>query len=314
MDYRLELLDDDKKFESLTNTICQQILGTGVIEFSEGKDGGRDGKFTGKAKNFPSEVKCWEGKFIIQAKFTSNSQASCSDSEFEKLINDEILKIKKLKDIGEIDNYLIFTNRKYTGIKGERLLAKIKKETGLENVEILGKETINNRYINGNKTLIKLFELDKHHIPFDFSDQEIKDIILEFKRQLPEIAKDIKSKVEAIKYDFDKIEIDKKNIKNSLSKDYYENEILSKSLLEFNNIQSFLEDDKNSEFRDYYFDITTELSALITLRRDNFDMFDEVLVFIYQKLADGNNILKGGKRHIFTLLHYMYMNCEIGLK
>ncbi|NBL65771.1 hypothetical protein GV828_11225 [Flavobacterium sp. NST-5] len=314
MDYRLELLDDDKKFESLTNTICQQILGTGVIEFSEGKDGGRDGKFTGKAKNFPSDVKCWEGKFIIQAKFTSNSQASCSDREFEKLVNDEIPKIKKLKDNGEIDNYLIFTNRKYTGVKGERLLSKIKKDTGVENVEIIGKETINNRYINGNKTIIKLFKLDRHHIPFDFSDQEIKDIILEFKRQLPEIAIDIKSKVEVIKYDFDKIEIDKKNTKNSLSKDYYENEILSKSLLEFNNIQSFLEDDKNSEFRDYYFDITTELSALITLRRDDFDMFDHVLVFIYQKLADGSIDLKGGKRHIFTLLHYMYMNCEIGLK
>jgi hypothetical protein len=38
MDYRLELLDD-KKFEDLTNCICQKILGIGVIEFSEGKDG-----------------------------------------------------------------------------------------------------------------------------------------------------------------------------------------------------------------------------------------------------------------------------------
>jgi hypothetical protein len=314
MDYRLELLDDDKKFESLTNTICQQILGIGVFEFSEGKDGGRDGKFTGKAKNFPSDVKCWEGKFIIQAKFTNNSQASCSDKEFENLINHEIPKIKKLKDDGEIDNYLIFTNKKYTGIKGERLLAKIKKETGLENVEIIGKETINNRYLSNNKSIIKFFNLDRHHIPFDFSDQEIKDIIIEFRKQLPYITEDIKSKVEEVKYNFSKIEIEEKNKKNSLSKDYYENEILAKSLLEFTNIQSFLEDDKNSEFRDYYFDITLELSVLITLKRDDFDIFDEVLVFIYQKMADGSNDLKGGKRHLFTLLHYMYMNCEIGLK
>ena len=313
MDYRLELLDD-KKFEDLTNTICQKILGIGVIEFSEGKDGGRDGKFTGTAIAFPSEVDSWKGKFIIQVKFTSNSQASCSDKEFESLIKIEIPKIKKLRGNDEIDNYLIFTNRKYTGVKGERLLAKIKKETGLKNVEILGKETINNRYLNQNKDIVKLFELDKHHIPFDFSEEEIKDIILEFKKQLKNIAEDIKTKVEQVKYDFDRIEIEEKNIKNSLSKDYYENEILSKSLLDFTNIQSFLEDDKNSEFRDYYFDIASELSGLITLKRDNFDVFEEILIFIYHKIADENKDLKGGKRHITTLLHYMYMNCEIGLK
>ena len=89
---------------------------------------------------------------------------------------------------------------------------------------------------------------------------------------------------------------------------------MSKSLIDFTNIKSFLEDDKNSDLRDYYFDIASELSGLITLKRDNFDIFDEVLVFIYQKIADGSKDLKGGKRHISTLLHYMYMNCEIGLK
>jgi hypothetical protein len=89
---------------------------------------------------------------------------------------------------------------------------------------------------------------------------------------------------------------------------------LSKSLLDFSNIKSFLEDDKNYELRDYYFDITSELSSLITLRRENFDAFEEVMIFIYQKVADGSSELKGGKRHISTLLHYMYMNCEIGLK
>lgn len=314
MDYRLELLED-KKFEDLVNTICQKILGIGVFEFSEGKDGGKDGKFTGTAKNLPSDTSDnWKGKFIIQAKFTSNSQASCSDKEFESLINLEIPKIKKLKDNNEVDNYLIFTNRKFTGVKGERLLNKIKKETGLTNVEIFGKETINNRYLNQHREIVKQFELDKHHIPFDFSDEEIKEIILAFKSQLPNIIEDIKTKVEEVKYNFDHIEKEIKNDKNFLSKEYYENEILSKSLSDFTCIQSFLEDDKNSDLRDFYFDIASELSGLITLKRNDFDLFEEVFIFIYKKIADGNKELKGGKRHIFTLLHYMYMNCEIGLK
>jgi hypothetical protein len=314
MDYRLELLED-KKFEDLVNTICQKILGIGVFEFSEGKDGGRDGKFTGTAKYFPSETEDnWKGKFIIQAKFTSISQASCSDKEFESLISHEIPKIKKLKDNNEVDNYLIFTNRKFTGVKGEGLLNKIKKETGLTNVEIFGKETINNRYLNLHRDIVKQFELDKHHIPFDFSDEEIKEIILAFKSQLPNIIEDIKTKVEDIKYNFDKIEIEEKNKKNLLSKEYYENEILLRSFSDFSKIQLFLEDEKNSDLRDYYFDIASELGGLITIKRDNFDLFEEVFHFIYQKIADGNKELKGGKRHLFTLLHYMYMNCEIGLK
>lgn len=100
MDYRLELLDEDA-FESLANTICQDVLGTGVISFSSGKDGGRDGKFTGTAQNYPSTKDSWTGKFIIQSKHTSNSQASCSDKEFEKLIDLEIPKLKKLKDDGD---------------------------------------------------------------------------------------------------------------------------------------------------------------------------------------------------------------------
>lgn len=53
---------------------------------------------------------------------------------------------------------------------------------------------------------------------------------------------------------------------------------------------------------------------MITLRRDNFDAFEELIIFIYQKITDGSNELKGSKIHIKTLLHYMYMNCEIGLK
>ena len=67
MDYHLYNLNP-AEFENLVNTICQEILGTGVVTFSEGKDGGRDGKFTGTAQAYPSLNKPWSGKFIIQAK------------------------------------------------------------------------------------------------------------------------------------------------------------------------------------------------------------------------------------------------------
>jgi len=155
---------------------------------------------------------------------------------------------------------------------------------------------------------------DKVEISFDFSDEEIKDIIIEFKKQLPKISNDIKGKVDQLKYDFNDIEKDLKNQKNGLSIEYYQNEILAKSLMDFDKIKYFLEDEINSLFKDYFYDITSELSGMITLKRDDFGAFEEVLIFIYQKIANETKELKGNKIHIKTLLHYMYMNCEIGLK
>jgi len=311
MDYKLELLND-QDFENLINRICQSLLGMGVVAFSPGKDGGRDGKFTGTSNKYPSEKVCWSGKFIIQAKHTANPIASCSDSDFKKTIDNEIKKIKALKDSGDIDCYLIFTNRKHTGLVGEGLVKKIQNETGINYIGIIGKETLNDLYINHDSKLIKDFRLDLHHIPFDFSEEEIKNIILEFHKELPKIKSTIELEVNRVKFDFDRIKIEEKNKKNELGKDYYENEILAHSLQDFEKIESFLSDTRNDEYKEQYFDIAAELRNLIQLKRSNFVGFEEVFIFIYKKISDGNNIR--GKRHIFTLLHYMYYECLIGVK
>jgi hypothetical protein len=314
MDYRLELLDEDT-FEKLVNTICQKLLGMGVISFAAGKDGGRDGKFTGTGENYPDKTKPWNGKFIIQSKHTANPTASCADPDFDRLITkEEIPKIKKLKADGEIDCYMLFTKRKYSGVSGEALLKKLKKETGLDNVVIIGKEVINDLYINPNRHIITLFQLNKHHIPFDFSDEEIKDIILAFKTQFEKIESDLKEKIDKVKYDFDFLAKEAKNEKNQLGKEYYQNVVLSNSLMDFDKIQHFLDDAKNSEFKQYYFDTTLELKHIITIQRDNFGAFEEIFDFVYQKICSGNINLKGSKRHVMTLLHYMYWECLIGVK
>lgn len=229
MDYRFELLDEST-FENLVNTICQKILGTGVVSFSSGKDGGRDGKFTGTAENFPDKINPWSGKFIIQAKHTSNPVASCSDKEFETVVDKEIPKIKKLKDDGDVDCYLLFTNRKYSGVKGEELLKKIIDQTGVVNSIIIGKETINDRYLNQHKGIVRQYKLDLLHIPFDFSDEEIKEIILIFNQHLKSIEKDIEDEVNRIKHDFAFIDKNEKNKKNRLGEEYFQNEIAAKSL------------------------------------------------------------------------------------
>lgn len=313
MDYPLYNLNS-KEFENLVNTICQNILGTGVITFSEGKDGGRDGKFTGVAQNYPSSKDSWSGKFIIQAKHTSNPIASCSDSEFETIVKKEIPKIKKLKEDGDIDNYLLFSNRKYSGRNGENLLKKIIQETGVSNSVIIGKETINNQYLNPNKEIVRQHNLLQAHIPFDFSDEEIRDIILAFKEQLPKVENLIKSKADELKYDFSHIEKEEKNNKNKLSQEYYQQHILGASLMEFDKIEAFLKDPVNEHLKDYYYDTASELNQIITLKRNNFDAFEELFIHIYQLVTNGISSMKGTKRHVITFLHYMYVECLIGKK
>jgi len=313
MDYHLHNLDS-KRFEQLINSICQDVLGMGTISFAEGKDGGRDGKFTGMANRYPSEVSPWTGKFIIQAKHTANPIASCADSDFEKLVKIEIDKIVKLKKKGEIDCYLLFTNRKYSGITGEALVSTIKQKTGLENVAIIGKETINDLYINANKHLVRQYHLDKLAIPFGFSEEEIKEVIISFKRQLPSIKEELRRKAEELKYDFDRIKISEKNKKNGLGAEYFDNEIVGSSLMDFEQIRAFLENPINEDLKEQYFDSAAELSELITIKRANFDAFEEIFSFAYKLVCDGNQPLKGGKRHVRTLLHYMYFECLIGKK
>lgn len=309
MKYRLEEIYPDE-FEKLVISLCQELFGIGVVSFASGKDGGRDGLFTGTATDYPSKNTPWSGQFVIQAKHTRSPIASCSDAEFEKLIEEEVKKIKKLKSTGEVDCYLIFTNRKYTGVKGTALVQKIKEDTGVVNVAIVGVETIQS-LLSKNSNIAKAHRLDRQLIPFDFSDQDIKALIQDFKEQLPAINKAVQDKVTELKYDYEKIDIDRKNALNGLGEEYYRNEIKARSLLDFVKIQEFLGDPINAESKEQYFDIAAELSNLISVKRSNFATFDEIFVYIYQYITDRATDMKG-KRHIYTLLHYMYFECLIG--
>ena len=91
------------EFEALANAICQKVLGTGAVVFATGKDGGRDGAFAGTAQQFPSSASPYAGRFVIQAKHTANPAASCSDAEFDGILEKETPRITALIEGGEID-------------------------------------------------------------------------------------------------------------------------------------------------------------------------------------------------------------------
>ena len=129
-DYRLYELTY-QNFEELCSKICIRVLGEGFVNFAQGKDGGRDGKFEGRTNALPSENDPYEGKFIIQVKHTITPHRSCSDSEFKTIIKKEIPKIQKLNTNGELNHYFLLTNRKLTG-EGEAKIQKCLKKMFLK--------------------------------------------------------------------------------------------------------------------------------------------------------------------------------------
>jgi hypothetical protein len=118
-------------------------LGNGLITFGDGPDGGREAAFEGEAP-FPGEKECWEGKWIIQAKFKTRDEDKDDFNWVKSAFEKEIEKFENREDKIEIpDNYLFFTNVVLTPVakvggrdKIEELIKKHKDK--IKNIKFFG--------------------------------------------------------------------------------------------------------------------------------------------------------------------------------
>ena len=302
MKYPLENLASDKEFEDLVALICERILGTGTIIFSVGKDGGKDAKFNGKANKFPSEAAPWDGKIIIQAKHTQRPNASCSDSDFQRILKNEVIPaINKLKENNEIDYYLLFTNRKLSGIQDKKIEDFLDTQTNVENV-VIGKERID-LWLNEYNDIAKDLKLNRLLMPLEFYEDDLKEIVLAF------------SKLKVKKGDLPEIpevrDIEKKNELNKLSKDYFD-DVIKKNMTYFEQIIGFLSEPNNKELLNKYYNTIDDLNEEITIHRDDYDKFELILNHLYKIVLSKFPELNSKRALVRTFLHYMYYNCDIG--
>ncbi len=306
MKYPLYDLNCDD-FEKLVILICNHILGAATIPFSKGKDGGKDGKFVGQANRIPSKSNPWNGKIIIQAKHTTKINATCSDSSFNKIIEKEVITaINLLKDSNEIDYYLLFTNRSLSGIQDSVIEKKINDETGIPTI-LMAEEKIQ-MFLNEYPEVVRAAELNRLLLPFEFDESDLRDVIVFLHKQIKE------NVTVSVQSDFEYPGLDKKNELNNLSKTYFE-DVVKKSMDDFNRIRLFLSDTINQDIEEIYADAVSELNAKIILKRDQFYEFEQVIETCYDNIVrDNADILKGKKKLVRTLLHYMYCNCDIGIK
>jgi hypothetical protein len=297
----------DKEFETLVALICEEILGIGTIVFSDGKDGGRDAKFTGTANRFPSEANPWNGKFIIQAKHTTTPEASCSDSRFNTILKDELPRLRKLREEGKVDCYLLFTNRKLSGVQDPKIEDSIDEEVGVVNT-ILGEETIQ-LWLQNYPKIARTLGLNKLLMPLQFYEKDLQEIIIGFSE-----TKITKEELRTIQSDLTRIPIEEKNRLNNLRKIYFDN-VLKESFSDFERIESFIGDPKNSEYKSKYDNTISDLQEEIIIHWDEYDFFEDILNYLYKLILDesNKNLIKNRKL-VRVFLHYMYFNCDIGKK
>lgn len=302
MKYPLENLTDTE-FENLVALICSEILGTGTVVFSVGKDGGKDARFNGKANNFPSKSELWKGKIIIQAKHTQRPDASCSDSDFQSILKKSVIPaINKLKENNEIDYYLLFANRKLSGIQDAKIEDIFEDKTDIEN-RLIGLETIE-LWLTQYPNIAKTLNLNKLLLPLSFDENDLRIIVNSF------------NKLDKIKGDLSKIpknrDIENKNKLNALSKEYFDN-VIKKNLIYFEQIREFLKDSINKEYLDKYENTIDDINAKIVVYRTDFEKFEMILEFLYDFIVENNTELKNKRRLVRLFLHYMYYNCDIGI-
>lgn len=90
--------------------------------------------------------------------------------------------------------------------------------------------------------------------------------------------------------------------------------MVSNSFPHFGRIDDFLKNPRNAKFAALYHDSADELKQKILAARAKFATFDSVFAFLVEEIQKKRAALKGKRRMISVMLHYMYANCDIGSK
>jgi len=306
--FRLHELDHDE-FQEMVVLLCRELLGPTVTSFSEGKDGGKDAQFEGFAAMFqaPGDK---PGRFVIQAKHTGNPSATCSDAAFRRDVDGEIPKIKKLAAAGLLTHYILMTNRRKSGGAHDAIVGHIRAETGVQNVWLWAVDDLE-RELRHRPSVVKVSGLQKLRSPILFAPDDMRDVILAFHRQRSALKSAFDSQHDFLDYPG----LPEKNRINGLTAEYNEY-LLEDSGPHFPEVRRFLENARNASLAEQYHAVADDLKGQLITHRDRFESFDAVLEHVYQLVHERSpEVQPAGRRRLAkVLIHYMYVNCDIGKK
>ena len=181
---------------------------------------------------------------------------------------------------------------------------------------MLNRSTLTQQAISGGHTYQSGGDMNVYQLPPQqapeismFFEQEIRDTIIFFKESLNELS-DLPFPDNKV------ITIEEKNELNNLSKEYFIY-IQQNSLSYFGKIRNFLENPRNKYYLDMYLSTAHDLQLIIAGKRHMYPIFDEMFTYLfslfYEKCQQDIK-LKQNRLHIPIFIHFMYYNCDIGIK
>ena len=312
MIYRYEDLGDDQ-FEELIVLLCRHVLGTGVKGFAKGPDGGRDAKFVGTAELHPSKAAPWVGTVIVQAKHTNGYNKSFSEAEFyssssnNTVIAEEVPRIKKLRNAGHLDHYMLFSNRRLAGNADQAITSHIAAATGLPEASIYlcGVEQLES-WLKQFPEVPKLAKLDPIDSPLIVSPDELALVVEAFATHHALIVGAIDAPPTA------RTPYEAKNVLNQMTPEYakLQRRLYLKDTAQ---IRTFLAAPENLEIRRAYEVAVEEFELKIVAKRKDYQSFDAVMNYLVDLLFARDPVLRQHKRLTRAIVFYMYWNCDIGL-
>lgn len=315
MKYAYENLSPDQ-FETLVTLICQELLGISVQGFATGPDGGRDARFEGTAQLHPSISEPWKGRVVIQAKHTNGLNKSFTESEFysatskTSVVADEIPRITTLKNSGELDHYMLFSNRRLTGSGESEIRRAISSACGVPtgSIFLCGIEQIE-LWLKRFRSIPEIAGIDPIDSPLIVSPEDIAEIVAAFAQHrhgMMSILDDPPTP---------RVDLATKDRLNGMSDDYSK-ALRRKYLKDTEQIRQFLAAPENDELLSAYESAVDEFELRIIAHRKDYQSFDQVMDYLIDLLFERDPILRQRqhKRLTRALLFYMYWNCDIGAK
>ncbi|MDO8931143.1 MAG: hypothetical protein Q7U97_02000 [Rhodocyclaceae bacterium] len=306
---------NDDQFERLVIAICSYLLGLGVQGFSTGPDGGKDARFVGRAERFPSSSAPLDGRMVIQAKHTELINCKFSEPDFSSdasssVISEELPRIQNLRTAGELDYYLLFSNRRLAGVAEEKIRKRIASAAGIDesSVWLFGEEALD-QYLTWEPDILRRAGIHQFDILPSIDPGDLARVIKGLAEGhgafcgVPAEA--------ATPPPEQRISLTQKNLINGLSEDYAQR--IRRYIKDFeSDIRPFLAAPENSSYLRYYTDTVEELEGFILTHREERHSFDQVLERLFKLLIDRDYDLKANKKLTRIVFYYMYWNCDLG--
>jgi hypothetical protein len=304
----------DEQFENLIVLLCQRLLGISVQGFAAGADGGRDAKFVGKAELHPSKADPWVGTTIVQAKHTNGYNRSFSESDFfstgsaKTVVGKEIPRVRELRDKKEIDHYMLFANRRLTGIAESQIRHEISSKCKLPvaSIYLCGLEQLD-VWLKTFSEVVDLADLDPVDFPLTVSPDDLAEIVEAFARNSDYMSASFDNPPTP------RVTYEHKNLLNNMSVPYAR-ALRRGYLKDTAAIRTFLAAPENEALQQLYESVVEEFQLKIISKRKDYQYFDELMEYLVDLLLSRDAVLRQRPHRRLTrlMLFYMYWNCDIG--